>query len=73
MEKVQGIRSIIRKYIIDGDVKNSMGNGEAKEFICMTYGHELKGDYWREWGYWSEKGKRGKIGVTVMSQSIKYI
>ena len=43
MEKVQGIRSIIRKYIIDGDVKNSMGNGEAKEFICMTPGRELKG------------------------------
>ena len=22
-----------------GEVKNSMGNGEAKEFICMTHGH----------------------------------
>ena len=20
-----------------------MGNGEAKELICMTYGHELRG------------------------------
>ena len=20
-----------------------MGNGEAKEFICMTHGHELRG------------------------------
>ena len=42
-----------------------MGNGEAKEFICMTYGHELKGDYWREWGYWSEKAKGEKIETTV--------
>ena len=25
-----------------GEVKNSMGNGEAKEFICMTHGHELR-------------------------------
>ena len=24
-----------------GEVKNSMGNGEAKELICMTRGHEL--------------------------------
>ena len=22
--------------------KNSMGNGEAKELICMTHGHELR-------------------------------
>ena len=26
-----------------GKVKNIMGNGEAKELICMTHGHELKG------------------------------
>ena len=24
-----------------GEVKNSIGNGEAKEHICMTHGHEL--------------------------------
>ena len=41
--KVQGIRSINGRYKIGGEVKNSMGNGEAKELICMTYGHELKG------------------------------
>ena len=23
-------------------VKNSIGNEEAKEFICMTHGHELR-------------------------------
>ena len=42
-KKIQGIRSIIGRYKRDGEVKNSMGNGEAKELICMTYGHELKG------------------------------
>ena len=26
-----------------GEVKNSMGNGGAKELICTTQGHELKG------------------------------
>ena len=26
-----------------GKVKNSIGNGEAEEFICMTHGHELRG------------------------------
>ena len=26
-----------------GEVRNSIGNGEAKEFICMTDGHELRG------------------------------
>ena len=26
-----------------GEVKNSTGNGEAKELICMTQGHEQRG------------------------------
>ena len=26
-----------------GDVKNSIGNGEAKELMCTTHGHELRG------------------------------
>ena len=25
-----------------GEVKNNTGNEEAKELICMTYGHELR-------------------------------
>ena len=25
-----------------GEVKNSMGKGEAKELICTTHGHELR-------------------------------
>ena len=24
-----------------GDVKNSIGNGQAEELICKTHGHEL--------------------------------
>ena len=34
-------------------VKNSMGNREAKELICMTHGHELK------WGNAGGKGVQG--------------
>ena len=26
-----------------GEAKNSTANREAKEFICMTHGHELSG------------------------------
>ena len=38
-----------------------MGNGEAKELICMTHGHEQKGggECWREWEYWVE-GDNGR-------------
>ena len=25
-----------------GEVKNSVSDGEAKELICMTHGHELR-------------------------------
>ena len=31
-----------------GQVKNSIGNVEAKELKCMTHGHELKGGMWVE-------------------------
>ena len=30
-----------------------MGNGEAKELICMTHGHELR------WGNADERGVQG--------------
>ena len=41
--KVQGIRSIWwQVQDRQGEVKNSTGNGEAKELICMTHGHELR-------------------------------
>ena len=62
-EKVQGIRSIKGRYKIDREVKNSRGNGEAKEFICMTYGHELRGEWDGGW-----KGRKGrKNGTTVIA------
>ena len=28
------------------EVKNSLGNVEPKDLICMTHGHELKGGTW---------------------------
>ena len=37
-EKVQGIRIIFGRHKIDGEVKSSLGNGEAKELICMIHG-----------------------------------
>ena len=43
-EEVQGRRSITGRHKIDrGEGKNSLENGEAKELICMTHGHELRG------------------------------
>ena len=36
-----------------GEIKNNMGNGNAKELICMTHGHELR---------WRNDGGRGGIG-----------
>ena len=39
-----------------GQVKNSIGNGEAKELIYMTHGHELRGD--GNAGGWGERGER---------------
>ena len=37
-----------------------MGNGEAKELICMTHGHELKGRnvHWR--GCAGQRGIKGR-------------
>ena len=30
-----------------GEVKNRIENGEAKELMCVTPGHELRGQAWR--------------------------
>ena len=41
-KKIQGIRSITGRHKIDwggGVVKNSIGNGEAKDHLCTT--HEM--------------------------------
>ena len=46
---------------MQGHIKNSIGSGVAKEFICMTHGHELRGDCQREWGYCMEGGKGKKL------------
>ena len=43
---VNGTGNMKHKYQVQnrqGEVKNSMGNGEAKELICMTYGNEIMG------------------------------
>ena len=46
-----------------GDVKNSIGNGEAKELACMTHGHEIRGRVASgNRGYWVEGSKEGKLG-----------
>ena len=46
-----------------GKVKNSIGNVEAKELICMTHGHELSGrDCLWEGLCRVEGNKGGKMG-----------
>ena len=62
-EKVQGIRSINGRHKNrQGEVKNSIGNGEAKELICMTHGHELRGR--GNAGGKGCAGRRGRKGIT---------
>ena len=50
-----------------GEVKNSMGNGEAEELICMTHGHELQGvgECWWEEGCRVEGNKREERNGTT--------
>ena len=48
-----------------GEVKNSMGNGEAKELICMTHGHKLR---WGNAGASVGTGWRGMKGRKKMGQ-----
>ena len=52
-----------------GDVKNSIGSGEAKELICTTHGNELRGrGCLREGAYRVEGHKREeKNGTTVIA------
>ena len=61
-EEMRGLRSTNRQlHNSHGAVKYSIGNGVAKEFIHMTYGHEQWwGDCLREWGCWVEGGQRRK-------------
>ena len=46
-----------------GEVENSIGNGEAKELICITHGHQLK---------WGNDGGRWGIGQRRMKGRKKW-
>ena len=55
------------------EVKSSIGNGEAKELICMTHGHELKGENAGGKRGTGQRGIKGrKNGTIVIAQSIRY-
>ena len=45
---------------IQGDVKNSIVNGEAKELICTTHGHELRGGAMLVGGGCGTEGNKGE-------------
>ena len=62
--KAQEVRSITGRYKNrQGDVKNSIGNEEAKEFICTTHGHEVRGRFLEGSGVSGGGGaKGGKLG-----------
>ena len=51
------------------EVKNSIGNGEAKEFICTSHRHELRRGKMLGWGGCREKGDKEEknIGTTVIA------
>ena len=48
---------------------NSIRNGEAKEFICTTHGHELRcgGNAGGRWGARWKRIKERKNGTTVIA------
>ena len=48
-----------------GDVKSSIGNGEAKELTCMTHGHKLRGGLLEGRGISGRGGQKEIIGTTV--------
>ena len=45
-----------------GEVKNSIGNVEAKELICMTHRRELKGGSAGGRGCAGPRGIKGEMG-----------
>ena len=57
VKRCRDLRSIMVGTKYTGGFKNSIGSGEAKELMCMTHRHELRGDCWREEGYWPEGAK----------------
>ena len=50
-----------------GEAKNNIGNVEAKELICMTHGHELKGGNVCRRGCAGQRGMKGGNGTTVIA------
>ena len=50
-----------------GYVKNSIGNAEAKELICVIHGHELMGLMLEGRGVLGGVGQEGKTGTTVIA------
>ena len=50
-----------------GEGKNSIGNVEAKELICVTHGHELKGGNVGGKGFIGGRGVKGENGTTVIA------
>ena len=57
------LRSFFKKFKTkvenrQGEVKNSIGNVEAKELVSMTHGHELK-----EGGNVGGRGYAGRRGI----------
>ena len=48
---------------------NSIGNGEAKEIICMTHGYGLRwvGMWEGDWEQTEGNKGEGKIGTTVIA------
>ena len=54
--------------LIQGEGKNNIGNGEAKELTYMTHEHELRGvgEYWREVGAGWRRIK-GENGATIIT------
>ena len=63
-EKVQGLKST--NWHLQNrqrDTKNSVGNGVAKDLICRTHGHELRGGGTAgQNGVSGREGHRGKMG-----------
>ena len=52
-----------------GEVTNSIGNGEAKDLICTTQGHESRVGGMMEGGVCKVQGDKGKkkIGTIVIA------
>ena len=50
----------------EGEIKNSIGNVEAKELICMTHGHELKWENAGVGGCARQRGIKAANGTAVI-------